>query len=589
MTDIVPDMNRRILIIDDNQAIHEDFRKILGGNSRSDGLAEAQKILFGESQDAGTSGGYEIECADQGQIGLALVQKAARENRPFAMAFVDMRMPSGWDGIETIEYIWKVDPDLQMVICTAYSDHQWDQIMHRLGHSEKILILRKPFDMIEVRQLADSLTTKWSVAHRANERVASSSQAEQALRHVLAETENLVTAIPSILIGIDENNRVIRWNTVAEQMFEIPSSIILGNALQLTDIQWDWDTLMTAVQDCREQRQPVRVPTLRYLDPSRTERSVDLTVSPIRGETDTPVGIVMLGYVCESGKGLSASPVGSQAMTSIRPFAVDQAEAMTSSVHRIAENIRFLETSFHDIKKLLDAYGKLFQQPDVNGTNPHISETVSRVMNDIDFEGLLKEIPAVFTKSLKGTDRVKEFVGTLPESSYYVPEAKVTIDLKHSLQSAISLLPTQWKDIADIETDFERDLPQIFGTPTQLIRVWCDFIIHAAQAIQQSLRHDSGEKGTITISTRKTHEWVEIRIADTGTRVPPAIPSKVCDRSLTLTREGAETSPWLAFAHSTIVHTHGGLLSFESLSLDGTTFIVRFPLGAGVGRKPRCT
>ncbi|WP_447969342.1 ATP-binding protein [Nitrospira sp. M1] len=568
-------MNRRILIIDDNQAIHEDFRKILGGDSRSDSLAEAQKILFGDNQDAETAGRYEIECADQGQIGLALVQKAVRENRPFAMAFVDMRMPPGWDGIETIEYIWKVDSALQMVICTAYSDHQWDQIMQRLGHSEKLLILRKPFDMIEVQQLADSLTTKWNVAHRVNERMASCSQAEQALRHVLAETESLVTAIPSILIGLDEGNRVIRWNAVAEQVFEVPSSIILGNALQLTDIQWDWDALMTAVQDCREQRQPVRVPTLRYLDPSRTERIVDMTVSPIRGETDTPVGIVMLGQVCESGKGLSASPAGSQ--------------AMTSSVHRIAENIRFLETSFHDIQKLLDAYGKLFQQPDVNGTNHHISETVSRVMNDIDFEGLLREIPAVFTNSLEGTDRVKEFVGTLHESSYSVPEEKVTIDLKHSLQSAISLLPKKWLDIADIVTDFEGDLPQIFGTPTQLIRVWCDFMIHAAQAIQQSLPNDSAEKGTITISTRKTHEWVEIRIADTGTRVPPAIPSKVGDRSLTLTRVEAETSPWLAFAHSTIVHTHGGLLSFESLSLDGTTFIVRFPLGVGVDRKARCT
>lgn len=296
MTEHGPAMNRRILIIDDNQAILEDFRKILGGGSRNDDLAEAQKILFGDIQDAATSGMYEVECADQGQLGLRLVQKSIHEHRPFAMAFVDMRMPPGWDGIETIEYLWKVDPALQMVICTAYSDHQWDQVMQRLGHSDQLLILRKPFDMIEVQQLADSLTSKWSLTCRAKEQMASFRQVEHELRRVLAETESIVTAIPSVLIRLDEDNRVIRWNIAAEQTFGIVSSAIVGKAIHSMDIQWDWDALKVAVQECRERRQPVRVSALRYLDPSRTERSLGMTISPILGDHEAGQGILMLGH-----------------------------------------------------------------------------------------------------------------------------------------------------------------------------------------------------------------------------------------------------------------------------------------------------
>ncbi len=167
MNETAEEKNRRILVIDDNQAIHEDFRKILSGDDEVSDLAAAEAAIFGDISEPHGSEGFLIECADQGQIGLTLVQKALQAQRPFAMAFVDMRMPPGWDGVETIEEFWKVDPDLQIVICTAYSDHHWGEMTRRLGNSDKLLILRKPFDLIEVQQLADSLTHKWDLEHRA--------------------------------------------------------------------------------------------------------------------------------------------------------------------------------------------------------------------------------------------------------------------------------------------------------------------------------------------------------------------------------------------------------------------------------------
>jgi two-component system, cell cycle sensor histidine kinase and response regulator CckA len=160
--------NRRILIIDDNHAIHADFKKILSGAGTEDGdLAHAEADLFGRGGGAQQRQTFELTSAFQGQNGLGEVRQAMQDGRPFAMAFVDVRMPPGWDGIETTLRLWEVDPDLQIVICTAYSDYSWEDTSRRLGTSDRLLVLKKPFDLIEVLQLANTLTEKWTLLQEA--------------------------------------------------------------------------------------------------------------------------------------------------------------------------------------------------------------------------------------------------------------------------------------------------------------------------------------------------------------------------------------------------------------------------------------
>src|SRR5688572_514542 len=114
--------NRRILVIDDMPSMHQDFRKTLAGSSAPVELDQLENELFGEQAEAAAGVDYEVDSAYQGREGLACVEAALRAGRPYAMAFVDMRMPPGWDGVETIEHLWRADPQLQVVICTAYSD-----------------------------------------------------------------------------------------------------------------------------------------------------------------------------------------------------------------------------------------------------------------------------------------------------------------------------------------------------------------------------------------------------------------------------------------------------------------------------------
>jgi CheY-like chemotaxis protein len=157
--------NRRILVIDDNRAIHDDFRKIFEpGLASAQPLAESGTALFGDATMSIARPLFQVDFASQGTEGAALVERVRAENDPYAMAFVDMRMPPGWDGIETTVRIWELDPRVQIVICTAYSDQSWEGILRRLGHSDRWLILKKPFDNIEVLQVASALTEKWRLA-----------------------------------------------------------------------------------------------------------------------------------------------------------------------------------------------------------------------------------------------------------------------------------------------------------------------------------------------------------------------------------------------------------------------------------------
>ncbi len=161
------DFNNRILLVDDNPAIHEDFRKILiGPSARAVALEAVESILFDAPVSAATTE-FSLDSAHQGREALDKVTAALRAGRPYAMAFVDVRMPPGWDGVDTIARLWEVDPALQVVVCTAYSDYSWEKMTAKLGINDNLVILKKPFDNIEALQLAHALTKKWHVTAEA--------------------------------------------------------------------------------------------------------------------------------------------------------------------------------------------------------------------------------------------------------------------------------------------------------------------------------------------------------------------------------------------------------------------------------------
>ena len=162
------EVNRRILIVDDNESVHNDFRKILCPAKKDENdvmFDELETALFyeGVERKPTISIDYELDFASQGREGFGKVLAADEAGEPFSLIITDVRMPPGIDGILLIKEVWKVLPQTQVVIASAFSDYTWEDIVGVLGLSDHLMILRKPWDAITIKQLALALTKKWTV------------------------------------------------------------------------------------------------------------------------------------------------------------------------------------------------------------------------------------------------------------------------------------------------------------------------------------------------------------------------------------------------------------------------------------------
>src|SRR5258706_326510 len=201
--------NRRILIIDDNAAIHLDFRKVLGVQAEHTAQAALDVLeanLFGDAVVAAARPNFDIDSAHQGQEGVAMAHQALVEGRPYTMAFVDMRMPPGWDGLKTIERLWATDPDVQVVICSAHTDYDWTEVVARLGHSDRLLVLRKPAEPIEVLQCATALSRKW--------------ENDKLVREHVLRLEEVITTRTK---GLEAANRQLRHLATHDSLTGLPN------------------------------------------------------------------------------------------------------------------------------------------------------------------------------------------------------------------------------------------------------------------------------------------------------------------------------------------------------------------------------
>jgi len=200
----------RILIVDDSAAIHADFEKILRVRADTAKLDELEHLAFADAATAPGKPGltYDLDSAYQGAQAIACAQDAVRRGEHYALAFVDMRMPPGIDGLQTIERLWEVDPDLQIVICSAYSDYDWGEVLGRLERPSQLLVVKKPFEAIEVLQCANALTTKW--------------RSERALREHLLALEQTVRQRTA---SLEDTNAQLREQMRLRELAEIELGI----------------------------------------------------------------------------------------------------------------------------------------------------------------------------------------------------------------------------------------------------------------------------------------------------------------------------------------------------------------------------
>ena len=859
--------SRRILVVDDNPAIHQDFRKILGQDVP--GLNELQSTeaaLFGDTDFEPEETRYELDSAFQGEQALEMVRKAVQEGRPYAMAFVDMRMPPGWDGVETTVRLWEVDPHLQIAFCTAYSDYSWKSVRTKLSKVDSFVILKKPFETVEVLQLADAFSTKRRL----------SVETELHLRELRESQERyhlLTNAVPAGVWTANSNgegdyvnkqlkeycgwshdhmggaawqehihpddypatietwrkslasggvfesefrfrkaNGEYHWHLSRAQPFRGPDGSILQWVGTLTDIEAqkqleqtlrdskselearvaertnalarERDLLMAlmehapdsiyfkdasfrytrinksfahllglndpaeavgkTLQECcphssnvqdivHEERMAVTgEPIVDWRMPIRSPSGKIVWISntkvPLRDREGKFVGIVgiarditerklfeeELAYerellrtlldsspdfiffkdtesrflrcsqtlaeqfgttpeqiigkkssdflesehgedsyndeqrIIETGESIvgkleqlrlkgsselrwiltSKMPLRNaegkiigtfgiskditeikenerarqmmelqvrqgQKLEAIGQLAAGIAHEINTPTQYVADNTRFLRDSFASIFNVLNVGKELLEATQKGTVTDVLVRNVEATIHSADLDYLSEQIPAAIRETLEGVERVTKIVRAMKEFSHPGGKDKSPADLNKAIETTVTVARNEWKYVADMVLELDPALPQIPCFIGEFNQIVLNLVVNAAHAISDVVKQKPGTKGTITVSTRRDGDCVELRVSDTGTGIPESARGRIFEPFFTTKNAGKGSGQGLSIVYGSVVNKHNGTIHFETETGKGTTFIIRLPIAPSselksghVGRAP---
>ena len=179
--------NMRVLIVDDQKEIHDDFAEMLKPQP-SEAWADELAAAFVTEEEQFVMPEFELVHARSGEEACDIVRAGKERTRPIAVAYIDIRMPPGVDGIETIRRVREVDRDVEIVIMTAYTDRSLPEIIQNVEPLHKVLYIRKPFAREEIQQMTLSLVGKWNVEQELAEQRRQLAIGHQRLEAVLDAT-----------------------------------------------------------------------------------------------------------------------------------------------------------------------------------------------------------------------------------------------------------------------------------------------------------------------------------------------------------------------------------------------------------------
>ncbi|GMT41944.1 MAG: hypothetical protein IEMM0002_0355 [bacterium] len=404
-------------------------------------------------------------------------------------------------------------------------------------------------------------------------------EGEEAIKEAHKENEQLLSAMPSILIGLNSVDMITKWNKAAEKTFDVPADGVTGKVFPQCGIKWDWDKINKILTLCKESGQSIAVDDISYTRPDGKTGFLSITITPLLGDSDTFDGILLLGTDITESKTMESQLAQAQKLESIGLLAAGIAHEINTPTQFVGDNISFIQKAFNKIDILFDKYSGLLAAAKEGTVNGNLINDVESVEKKTKLEFLREEVPKAVQSSLRGVERVSTIVRAMKEFSHPGTKEKVPTDINKAIKSTITVSRNEWKYVAEMVTDLDKSLPLVPCLPADFNQVILNLITNAADAIRSVVKDMADNKGTITIKTCKNGDATEIRISDTGTGIPAEIRNKIFDPFFTTKEVGKGTGQGLPISHSVIVDKLGGTITFQSEKGKGTTFTIRLPLG----------
>jgi PAS domain S-box-containing protein len=560
--------NNRILIVDDNPAIHEDIRKTLCAQVEdTSDFDSAKSLLFGEEKAKPAGPSYQLDSAYQGQEALVMVQKAAAESRPYAMAFVDVRMPPGWDGIETISNLWHGHPDLQVVVCTAYSDYSWQEMMDKLGMTSSLVVLKKPFDPIEVLQLASALTEKWNIFHQLKShlnhldalvatRTAELQAANDKLKGEIAVRMSTETALR---LSEERFSKAFKASPIPLAIQNLCSGAFLDineGFAELTGHTAKEIIGSTPLKMNMWARPETEHVILRKLRQELTVQGLPCEILTKKGEKKD---VIVCAELFEFGGELNLLILVQDISEQIK---LEQQLRQSQKMDAIGQLAAGVAHDFNNILTVIQGNGTLL----LNNRPPNSPDK--------------KPLATICAAADRATKLVRQLL-TFSRKQVRKPES---ITLRDIFSNMADMLPRVLGAQIQIIFDAPDNLPKIYADAAMMEQVIMNLAVNARDAMEGG--------GKLTISAEEVEiganecrnsaesragSFVCLQISDTGCGISPEVLPRIFEPFFTTKPVGRGTGLGLATVFG-IVKQHEGWIEIESTVGKGTTFKVFLPV-----------
>jgi PAS domain S-box-containing protein len=558
--------NHRILIIDDNPSIHEDFRKILGPADAklAEELDATEASLFGDHAGASSAQNFRIDSAFQGQEGLEKVRAACAEGAPYAVAFVDVRMPPGWDGIETISRIWKEFPDLQIVICTAYSDYSWDEIAKSVGNTDKMLVLKKPFDNVEVLQMAHALSKKWQLTQMGRK------QMEELDALVNQRTAELRAANARLTGEVAERAAAEEALRRSEERFSKAfHSSPVPMAIQRPEGKACLDANISFLELVGASREAV-------LAGSTTFWADESTPTVLRQELAARHAVRNLAATIRT-----TSDETREVLVAAENLELGNAPYHLLILQDITDRVR-LENELRQAQKM-EAVGRLAAGV-AHDFNNILTVILGNTSTQLRNPRLDKKLTGSLTQVQRAAERATALTRQLLAYSRKQIIQRRALALNEVVEQTVAMLRRLIGEHIALDMQLAPDLPPIFADPSNVEQVIMNLALNARDAMPDG--------GKLTLATTRVEidkasrernpesqlgPYICLAVKDTGYGMDAATVGRIFEPFFTTKDPGQGTGMGLATVYG-VLKQHGGWIEVDTAPGRGTTIRTFFPL-----------
>jgi PAS domain S-box-containing protein len=410
-----------------------------------------------------------------------------------------------------------------------------------------------------------------------HKRTAELHKANRHLASAYADMELLWNSIPSIVIGIDRDGCVTRWNDAAAEAFSLHNASAMGRHIADCGIHWLQPDLRAELPRWLQSRAQHSYDNATYEKDGQI-RMLGFKVRRTFTQREGKIGFIFTGTDITERHELEDQLRQAHKLEAIGQLAAGIAHEINTPTQFVSDNTTFLKDNWAAIAALLQACRQM--RPSDPAAASDFVQHFDELWKHSDIDYLLDEVPRAIDQCLHGLQRIGKIVRAMKEFSHPGNDEKTSVNLNHAIETTVAVSRNEWKYFAEVELHLDETLPLVPCLHGEFNQAMLNLIVNAAQAIAGVVGNSPVRKGKVTIATRHLPDAVGITVADTGTGVPENIRSRIFEPFFTTKPVGKGTGQGLSLAYATIVKRLKGQLWFESEVGQGTTFFIRLPLDA---------